>query len=70
MFTIQFMDYEEGSAKRWNELSNSRFDTKEKAREHLRSIIIPYNIECLYSYRVVEVGSDVFYSQPTDVLEY
>ena len=77
MFTIQFLDHEEGSGARWNEVSNSRRDTRAQARELLKKIRANYNEHStyygdveMYSYRIVEVDSKEFYSQPTDCLEY
>lgn len=70
MFTIQCLDHEEGSGARWFELPHARHETREAAREHLRRIRATDSEECLYSYRVVEVGSTLFYSQPTDCLEW
>lgn len=70
MFCIQFLDHEEGSCARWNELSNTRHETQEAAREHLKRIRATDDEECLYSYRITEVGSDLYYSQPTDKGEY
>jgi hypothetical protein len=72
MFCIQFMDHEEGSMMRWREVLNTRHETRDATREHLKQIRKqddedPY---LLYSYRVVEVGSNQYYSQPTDALEY
>jgi hypothetical protein len=70
MFTIQCLDHEDGSGARWFELSNCRHDTREAAREHLKRIRATDDEWCMYSYRIVEVGSDLYYSQPTDVGEY
>jgi hypothetical protein len=70
MFCIQYMDYEEGSVGVWNELSNTRHETREAAREHLKRIRATEDEECLYVYRVTEVGSDLYYSQLTDKGEY
>lgn len=70
MYTIQFLDHEEGSAARWNEVNNSRFETREETRERLKKLRAQDDEWCLYSYRIVEVGSDLYYSQPTDKAEY
>lgn len=70
MFAIQYYDYEEGNGARWNELANSRHSTKELAREHLKRIRATDSEDCMYSYRITEVGSEEYYSQPTDKLEY
>lgn len=70
MYTIQYLDHEEGSGARWNELSNSRFESRENTREHLKRIRATDDEDCMYSYRVVEVDSPEYYSQPTDCLEY
>lgn len=70
MFTIQYLDHDEGSGARWNELSNTRHESRESAREHLKKIRAKDDEWCLYSYRIVEIGSPAYYSQPTDCLEY
>jgi hypothetical protein len=70
MFTIQYLDHEEGSCALWREVKNSRYDTREQARERLKYLRATDDEWCLYSYRIVEVGSDLYYSQPTDKLEY
>ena len=70
MFTIQYLDYDEGSSAMWHELSNSRHETRESAREHLKRIRAIDSEDCSYSYRITEVGSVEYYSQPTDKLEY
>ena len=70
MFCIQCLDHEEGSAARWHELSNSRHDTREATREHLKRIRATDDEWCMYSYRITEVGSDLYYSQPTDEFEW
>ena len=70
MFCVQFLDHDEGSGARWHEVANSRFETREQAREHLKRLRATDDEWCLYSYRVTEVGSAHYYSQPTDSLEY
>jgi len=70
MFTIQFLDHEEGSGARWNELPNARFENRDSARIHLKWRRATDGEDCMYSYRIVEVDSKEFYSQPTDCLEY
>jgi hypothetical protein len=70
MFTIQALDYDEGSAARWFELKNSRHNTKESAREHLKRIRATEDEDSMYNYRIVKVNSPEYYSQPTDKLEY
>lgn len=70
MFAIQYLDHDEGSAARWNELSNSRFESRELARKHIAKLRATDDEWTLYSYRVAEIGSDYYYSQPTDCLEY
>lgn len=70
MFTIQALDHEEGSRARWFELKSCRRETREETRELLKDIKSKADEWCLYSYRIVEVDSDLYYSQPTDALEY
>lgn len=70
MFCIQCRDLEEGSAARWFELSNSRHETRDAARQHLRKIRETQDEESLCLFRITEVGSDEYYSQPTDKGEY
>jgi hypothetical protein len=70
MFIIQYLDHEEGSCARWFDLLGSQFQTREQAREHLKRIRASEAEDSMYSYRIVEVGSDEYYSQPTDKLEY
>jgi len=73
MFCIQFLDHEEGSGARWHDLGDTHLDTREQCRSLLRRIReaeANSNDEYLLSYRIVEVGSDAYYSQPTDKLEY
>jgi len=70
MFAIQCLDHEEGTGARWFDLKNASFDTREDARDHLRTIRLLQDETCLYSYRITEVGSEAYYAQPTDVLEY
>jgi len=72
MFCIQFLDHEEGTVARWNELPRTRRETREEVRRILRNIHAtdPDQEFDLYSYRIVEVDSDAYYSQPTDKLEY
>jgi len=70
MFIIQYLDHEEGSGARWRDLVSSRHETRELAREHLKRIRATDDEWCLYSYRIVEIGSDLYYSQPTDKGEY
>lgn len=70
MFTIQYLDYDEGSAAQWHELSNCRHESKEAVREHLKRIRATDDESCLYVYRIVIVDSEEYYSQPTDKGEY
>ena len=70
MFTIQCFDYEEGSGARWFELQNARHETREAAREHLKRIRATDDEWCMYAYRITEVGSEAYYAQPTDKLEW
>ena len=69
-FIVQFLDHEEGSAARWHDIKGSRHETREDARTFLRRCREDDDEWCLYSYRVVEEGSPLYYSQPTDKLEY
>ena len=70
MFCIQALDHDEGTGARWFELKASRHETREAAREHLKRIRATDDDDCMYSYRVTEVDSAAYYSQPTDALEY
>lgn len=70
MFTIQYRDLEEGNGAMWRELSNTRHESKDDARMHLRRIRATDDEECLNQYRITEVGSSEYYSQPTDKLEW
>lgn len=73
MFAIQYLDHDEGTAARWNDLNVPHQETHELARHLLRTIRKKHDdgfIENMYSYRITEVGSDEYYSQPTDKLEY
>ena len=67
---IQYRDYEEGNCAMWHELANSRHDTQEAARTHLRRIRATDSEENMCAYRITIVDSDEYYSQPTDKLEY
>ena len=69
-WTIQALDHEEGSAARWFELKNARRESRDEARKLLRTIRANEGEDSMYSYRIVEVGSMQFFSQPTDALEY
>lgn len=71
MFCIQAFDHEEGTAARWYEMKVGHFNTKEKAREKLKAIRNEeHDDESMLSFRITEVGSAAYYSQPTDRLEY
>jgi hypothetical protein len=70
MFCIQYLDHDEGSCARWNELSNTRHTERQAAREHLRRIRATDAEDSMYSYRITEVDSREYFSQPTDCLEY
>ena len=70
MFIIQCLDYDEGSRALWHDILGSKRDTKELTREYLKSIREKDDEWCSLSYRIVEVGSDLYYSQPMDKLEY
>ena len=68
MFAIQVLDGDEGSCARWN--NHSEFETKELALIRLRNIKKELYEDTLLSFRIAEVGSARYYSQPTDSLEY
>lgn len=70
MFCIQYRDLDEGNGALWSELSNSRHEDKIQARMHLDRIRATDSEESLCQYRITEIGSDEYYSQPTDRLEY
>lgn len=70
MFAIQYLDYEEGSGARWRDILGAQFEDREKAREHMRRLRATDDEYCLYTYRIAEVGSALYYSQPTDASEY
>lgn len=70
MFCIQWRTLEEGFGARWSEMANARHETIQSAREHLRQIREIDNPEYLNQYRITEVGSNAYYAQPTDRLEY
>lgn len=70
MFAIQYLDHAEGSAARWNDVSLGPFETRDEARETLKHIRATEPEDSMYSYRITEVGSELYYSQPTDKLEY
>jgi hypothetical protein len=69
-FAIQFMDYDEGSCARWQDVSLGPFETKEEARETLKHLRATEPEDSMYAFRITEVGSEQYYSQPTDKLEY
>lgn len=70
MFCIQAFDYEEGSAARWFDLQDTNRETRDEVRTLLKDRRRSDPDDCMYSYRIVEVGSGEYYSQPTDKLEY
>lgn len=73
MWAIQYLDHDEGSCARWNDLNVPHQETHELARNLLRTIRKKYDdgfMENSYSYRIAEVGSELYYSQPTDKFEY
>lgn len=70
MFCVQCRDLEEGNGARWFELANSRCATRDAARALVVRLRATDDEESLCLYRVTEVGSDAYYSQPTDRLEY
>ncbi len=71
MFAIQYLDHDEGSCARWNDVVGGKHETREAAREHLKRYRAQdADTEVLYSYRITEVGSSLYYSQPTDAAEW
>jgi len=71
-FCIQSRDLEEGSFARWRDLRTG-FPSRQAA--HLSLIRIREEeaqgyVESLCEFRITEVGSDAYYAQPTDALEY
>ena len=70
MFIIQCLDHDEGSCAQWHDIIGSKRETKELTREYLKNIREKDNEWCSLSYRIVEVDSDLYYSQPSDKLEY
>ena len=70
MYCIQYRDLEEGNGARWHELTATRHYDRIEARKHLSRIRATDDEECLYLYRIIEVDSKEYYSQPTDRLEY
>lgn len=72
MFAIQYLDHDEGSAAMWHDLKVPHKPTRDEARAQLKSIRAKDAEDeyLLYSYRITEVGSPEYYSQPTDKLEY
>jgi len=72
MFAIQYLDHDEGSRALWNDLTLPHFNTRDEARAKLREIRAKDSQDdyLSYSYRIAEVGSELYYSQPTDKLEY
>jgi hypothetical protein len=69
MFVVQFLDHEEGSRAMWRNILREPFDTRDNARVYLHHCRATDDEHCLYSYRIVEIGSAQYYSQPTDALE-
>lgn len=69
MYCIQWRTLEEGFGAQWSELRNTRYSNKEDARSHLSRIRATDDIESLNQYRIVEVDSPAYFSQPTDKLE-
>jgi hypothetical protein len=75
MFIVQVRDLEEGNGALWSNVRNSDCSTREEALKLMRKFRrrddeAPRYGDVLTMYRVVEVGSDAYYSQPTDALEY
>lgn len=71
MFTIQVLDHEEGTGALWVDLKDhDRYESREAARGGLRAFRASEDDGCLCSYRIVEAGSELYYSQPTDAQEY
>lgn len=70
MFIVQCLDLDEGSGARWHDIKSAKHETREAARAHARRMRDTDDECCLYLYRTVEIGSDAYYSQPTDSLEW
>ena len=70
MFAIQYLDHDEGSAARWNNVSIGHFNSRDEARIKLRAMRAQDDEWCSYSYRITEVNSEFYYSQPTDAAEW
>lgn len=70
MWIIQCRDLSEGNGALWYDLHNGRFDNRQDARSFLSKLRATSDEEDLCMYRIVEYGSDAYYSQPTDALEY
>ena len=71
MFIIQCLDHEDGSGALWFDLKCNPFVDKDEARAKIRHYREQDEIDGnLYSYRITEKGSELYYSQPTDRLEY
>ena len=72
-FAIQCRDLDEGNGALWYDLSTVTYSTRAEAREmidHFRKMDEDSGFESLITFRIVEVGSAEYYSQPTDALEY
>lgn len=69
MWTIQMRDLEEGNGATWRDYGVQFYDKSDTVKA-LRKIRACQEEESLLTFRIVEVGSDNYYSQPTDALEY
>ena len=69
-WTLQRFDHEEGSAARWHEVKNCRRETRDEVRALLLTLRRYEGEDSMFSYRITQVGSYEFFSQPTDALEY
>lgn len=70
---VQCRDLEEGFGARWSDLKNGEFSTPDEARVFIRKLRETDGTDegwTLYQYRITEKGSALYYSQPTDALEY
>ena len=73
MFAIQCRDLDEGNGALWHNLSGITYPSRDEARQVIsgfRTMDEDSGLESLLTFRIVEVGSAEYYSQPTDALEY
>lgn len=70
MWLIQSRDLSEGNGALWSDFTEPHYEAKDDARRNVRQLMAMQDEEDLVQYRVVEEGSDKYYSQPTDKLEF